>query len=66
MSMKFKLLIKTKMLKNNDFSCFHTHSQMLYLSIFICNIMLINVKMPTMLAPEMYEHENIHTSLSLA
>ena len=63
--MKFQLLMKTRMLKNNDYSCFHANSQMLYLIIFICIIMPINVKMPTMLVPEMYERENIHTFLML-
>ena len=37
LSAKFQLLIKNKMLKNKDFSCF---SDVLF-------IMLINVKMPT-------------------
>ena len=54
--MKFQLLL----------ICFLAFMQMLYLIIFICIIMLINVKMITMLVPEMYEHENILTFLSLA
>ena len=38
LSTKFLLLIKNKMLKNNDLSCFQT---------LTCFIMLRNVKMPT-------------------
>ena len=39
LSMEFKPLTKTKMLKNKDFSCFQT--------LYVVFIMLINVKMST-------------------
>ena len=41
MSMKFQLLIKTKMLKNKDFSCFKT-------------LLLINDKMPSIVGTLTY------------
>ena len=50
--MKFQLLIKAKMLKNNDFSCWQT------LSVFI---LLINDKMPTIVGIfNIYEHDKFH------
>ena len=63
-SMKFQLLIKTKMLKNKDISCFKT--------LRCCIILLINVKMPTIVTFnncwhfKIYEQDKFHAQLRRA
>ena len=54
LSMKFQLLIKTKMLKTYDFLAFK-----LSYAVFI---MLINAKMPTIV--DIYEQDKFHAQLS--
>ena len=56
LSMKCQLLIKSKMLKNKDFSCLK-HSDVVF-------ILLINIKMPTNWHFNIYEQNEFHAQLS--